>query len=150
MTLMISLYDTSKSETVMLDDNAAGFEIYRRILWGSDSMVTRGVTHLTQLRDNDLWLEPNEFAAFRDECNHIMQHSQSIAAEIWPREITGIEQWTARNLSRRVAEWLFPDLKTRRITRAQSWGAEHIREYIHRFLNALEVAETNGLVFRID
>ena len=53
MTVMISLDDTSKSETVMLDDNAAGFENSRRISFWAARTVAENIPRYARVALNE-------------------------------------------------------------------------------------------------
>ena len=142
---MISLFRVSPHETIMLDDNAAGFESYREFLWGSDAMSSRGMTFFPQLRDGDIYVAPDELEAFRLECLRVIEHSDSIADELWPEDPQAKDWFYLDSWMRHLKEWFFPATKVARIAEVKKWGGNHIRTYMHRFLDALDRAEEEGL-----
>jgi len=142
---MISLYRPASHETIMLDDNAAGFERYRQFLWGSDAMSSRGMKFFPQLRNGDIHVGPDELEAFRLECLEVIEQSDSIAEEIWPEEPRDLDWIYPTFWIRNLKEWAFPATKDKRIADTRKWGGGHIRTYMHRFLRALDIAQNDGL-----
>lgn len=92
MTLIVDLFDPVAgwySYLNAIEDNAAGFESYRQKLWGSESLSKRGARFFPKLDGSDLFVDPEELAAFADECRMIESESETIAKEIWGQEADG-------------------------------------------------------------
>ena len=140
MTISVSLFRPPPDPFEYIDvpeldgRDAAGFEVYRKVLWGSDALSKRGSTYFTQLRDSDLFVNPNEFPAFRSECDWVWRDARDIANEIWPHDRTEI--------------WC-PIKRDIRIRAQRVYGARSIRTYIVRFRRALAIAEERGFGFSI-
>ncbi len=110
MTFVIDLFDATTgpySYLNAIEYDAAGFESYRKTLWGAPSLVSRGCRFFPQLDGADLFVYPKDLNAFADECRKIESESESIAHEIWGCNSDGSK----------------------------------IREYMHRFLDAIKLAE---------
>lgn len=140
VTLSVSLYRPPPASFEYVDvpelngRDAAGFESYRAELWGSSALADRGSWFFSQLRNNDLFVVPDDFPAFRTECDWVYRDARSIAIEIWPYE--WIDKWCPIKREARIRE-----LRVR--------GARSIRIYIVRFLAALDIAEGQQLGFNI-
>jgi hypothetical protein len=140
MTLSVSLYrhDAQSLAFVSVPEienvTAAGFECYRTRLWGSNALADRGATFLPTLRNNDLYVAPDQFPSFRDELTMIHRSAADIASDIWPYEL--IERYC-------------PIQRSQRIRRLRVHGTRDIRTYVCRFRFALDVAERMNLGFNI-
>jgi len=140
VTLSVSLYRPPPATFEYVDipelDGrvAAGFECYRSELWGSRSLASRGSAFFSQLRHNDLYVAPEDFLAFRAECDWVYRDARPIANEIWPHE--WLDNWC-------------PFGRDARIRRLRVHGARSIRTYIVRFRAALEIADDRNLGFNI-
>lgn len=85
MTLVVDLFDPERGAYAYLNaipDDAAGFEVYRAVLWGSEPLVARGARFFPQLRDADLWVFPDELEAFAAECRMVDRFADSISREL--------------------------------------------------------------------
>ena len=101
MTLIVDLFDATEgpySYLNAIENDAAGFESYRKKLWGSQSLVSRGATFFPQLADGDLWVFPNDLDAFRAECSMVHDAAHDIASELWskPEQSEHIRAYIAR------------------------------------------------------
>lgn len=140
MTLSISLYrhDSDRLEFVSVPEIenrcAAGFECYRTRLWGSMALTQRGATFMPVLKNNDLYVTPEQFDTYRDELTMIHGNARAIATDIWPYEF--IDRFCPIQHSQRIRQ-----LRVR--------GARDIRTYVMRFRFALDVAERTNLGFNI-
>lgn len=56
----------------------AGPEIWRTQLWSSEWAVQHGAVFLSQLAQNDLYVEHNQLSEFRDECLFFVEHSAEL------------------------------------------------------------------------
>jgi len=54
----------------------AGFESARTKLWGSEAVVELGAVFFPQLREGDLYVQPEEVTAFRAECEVLAAHAE--------------------------------------------------------------------------
>ncbi len=92
MTLIVDLFDPvagGYSYLNAIECDAAGFESYRKELWGSQSLVKRGARFFPQLNDTDLFVYPADLSAFAAECRMIESESEAIAKELWGRTSDG-------------------------------------------------------------
>lgn len=104
MTLVIDLFDPGTgpySYLNALDNDAAGGESFRKQVWGSDALVSRGAVFLPQLRDSDLFVFPVDLPAFANECRMISTTATEIATDIWsdPDCATSLHRYTATFLA---------------------------------------------------
>ncbi len=86
MALIVDLFDPVAgpySYLNAIECDAAGFESYRKELWGSQSLVKRGARFFPQLNSADLFVYPADLSAFAEECRMIESESETIANEIW-------------------------------------------------------------------
>ncbi len=86
MTLIIDLFDPVKGPYSYLDaieNDAAGFESYRHAVWGAVGSVYAKARFLPQLRDDDLWVYPQELEAFAEECRQLHAVAPSLARALW-------------------------------------------------------------------
>ena len=88
MTLVVDLFDAAEgpySYLNAIENDAAGFESYRKDLWGSQSLISRGAKFFPQLVDGDLWVFPDDLNAFRNECAMVHDAAVYIADELWDK-----------------------------------------------------------------
>ena len=111
--------------------NAAGFESYRHELWGSAALINCGARFFPQLRDNDLWVFPDDLPAFKEECEMVRRSAADIATELWSQR----PRHTWRTWCTWCA-WFWSGFQVDRRSEA-----EQIREYMDRFLAAVELAQ---------
>ena len=98
MALIVDLFDPDSGPYSYLDaleHDAAGFESYRKKLWGSQALVSRGAHFLPQLRDGDLHVFPDDLTAFEAECRMVADAVSDIVPELRldPSRIAGIERY---------------------------------------------------------
>lgn len=140
MTLSVYLYRPPPAPFEYVDvpeiigQDAAGFESFRTVLWGSPTLANRGSKYFLQIRHGDFFVSPDEFADFRAECDWIYRNARDIACEIWPHG--WIDTWC-------------PIKRKTRIRAQRALGACSVRTYISRFRNALRFAEHQQLGFSI-
>lgn len=60
----------------------AGFESARTKLWGSEAVVELGAVFFPQLRESDLYVQPEEVAAFRAECALLAVHADDLLTRV--------------------------------------------------------------------
>ena len=88
MTLAVDLFDPVEgpySYLNAIENDAAGFESYRKGLCGAQSLISRGAIFFPQLADGDLWVFPNDLDAFRTECSMVHDAAAEIADELWSK-----------------------------------------------------------------
>ncbi|MCA9663910.1 MAG: hypothetical protein KC486_36630 [Myxococcales bacterium] len=102
MSLVIDLFDPAAGDYAYLnavDVDAAGFESYRRAVWGSEALRRRGLRLLPRLRERDLFVYPHELDAFAAECAAIRGDAEAIAAELGDAAFAErLREYTARFL----------------------------------------------------
>ncbi|MEU6472277.1 hypothetical protein ABZ927_02945 [Streptomyces massasporeus] len=64
-------------------DDSAGFESWRRTVWGSEPMRALGARFLPVLADGDLEIEAGEVAEFLREVALLRDHLDAIAENTW-------------------------------------------------------------------
>ncbi|MEZ4382807.1 MAG: hypothetical protein R3A79_15845 [Nannocystaceae bacterium] len=85
MSLVIDLFDPVAGDYAYLnavENDAAGFESYRRAVWGAEALRRRGLLLLPRLRDGDLFVYPAALDAFAAECAAIRDDAAAIAGEL--------------------------------------------------------------------
>ena len=60
----------------------AGVESARSDLWGSETVRRRGATFLPQLADSNMWVGPDELAAFVAEVRALLADVDGLRAEL--------------------------------------------------------------------
>jgi hypothetical protein len=59
-----------------------GFETWRRKVWGSDSLIEVGSKFLTQLRDDDLYVNFEELDLFQAELLVIFERAEDLSSKL--------------------------------------------------------------------
>ncbi len=84
----------------------AGGERARWNLWGSEAVRRRGATFLPQLADSDMWVGPDELAAFVAEVRALQADVDGLCAELGFRCSGSISGWGCRLWCRFL--WVWP------------------------------------------
>jgi len=89
MSLVVSAFWTDPAtgewHTFVDEDNGyymAGGESARSTLWGSQAVRRRGATFLPQLAHSDMWVGPDELAAFVAEVKALQADVNGLCAEL--------------------------------------------------------------------
>ncbi|MEM6751220.1 MAG: hypothetical protein AAF612_12205 [Planctomycetota bacterium] len=127
MTLSVFVNDASADpdDTDATLIRPAGFETYRKALWGTPAMKSRAPM-LSEIA-NDLYVKPEQFDEFERQCHVIDEAAEEIAAELFT--------------NRRKSFWAF--LK-RENPNQQIGMAEDIKRYARNFLEAVDFARSKN------
>ncbi|WP_030021468.1 hypothetical protein [Streptomyces monomycini] len=64
----------------------AGFESWRRTVWGSPAVRSLGARFLPRLLDDDCRVQPQEVAEFTEECLLLRDHLETVARAVLEAE----------------------------------------------------------------
>jgi hypothetical protein len=106
MSLLVDVFATREDGEMCLRDvpdgcsDMAGFESWRRTVWGSETLRSLGARFFPELADGDLIVTPDQVAVFLAECGLIRRNLETVA----PRRVPGSQdEGYVRQVSERLA-----------------------------------------------